>query len=94
MKTTFEPRFDAIPTRVELVGRLDDETLMILDVRTEHEFRVFEFWYNTLGAPSVRGPYSKVAARESSLRNSTAPGLSRRDVTGTVRNGKLARTDP
>jgi hypothetical protein len=29
----------------------------------------------------------------SSLRNSTAPGLSRRDVTGTVRNGKLARAD-
>jgi hypothetical protein len=34
------------------------------------------------------------AARQSGLRNSTAPGLSRRDVTGTVRNGKLARTDP
>jgi len=39
VKTTFEPRFDAIPTRAELAGRLDDETLMILDVRTEDEFR-------------------------------------------------------
>jgi hypothetical protein len=33
-------------------------------------------------------------ARQSGLRNSTAPGLSHRDVTGTVRNGQLARTDP
>jgi thiosulfate/3-mercaptopyruvate sulfurtransferase len=39
VKTTFEPRFDAIPTRAELAARLDDETLMILDVRTEDEFR-------------------------------------------------------
>jgi thiosulfate/3-mercaptopyruvate sulfurtransferase len=39
VKTTFEPHFDAIPTRAELAGRLDDETLMILDVRTEDEFR-------------------------------------------------------
>ena len=38
VKTTFEPRFDAVPTRDELVGRLDDAALMILDVRTDEEF--------------------------------------------------------
>jgi len=39
VKTTFEPRFEAVPTREELARRLDDETLLILDVRTEEEFR-------------------------------------------------------
>lgn len=39
VKTTFEPRYDAVPTRDELAGRLDDPTLMILDARTEEEFR-------------------------------------------------------
>ena len=38
MKTTFEPRLDAVPTREELAGRLDDPALTILDVRTEEEF--------------------------------------------------------
>ena len=38
IKTTFEPRFDAVPTRDELLSRLHDETLTILDVRTEEEF--------------------------------------------------------
>src|SRR2546428_3912984 len=38
VKTTFEPRFDAVPTRDELVGRLDDAALMFLDVRTDEEF--------------------------------------------------------
>jgi thiosulfate/3-mercaptopyruvate sulfurtransferase len=39
VKTSFEPRFEAVPTRDELVGRLDDSTLMILDVRSEEEFK-------------------------------------------------------
>jgi thiosulfate/3-mercaptopyruvate sulfurtransferase len=39
VKTTFESRLDAIPTRDELAGRLDDRGLTILDVRTEAEFR-------------------------------------------------------
>ena len=39
VKTTFEPCLDAVPTRDELAGRLDDATLMILDVRSEAEFR-------------------------------------------------------
>ena len=39
VKTRFEPRFDAVPTRDELASRLDDTTLMILDVRSEEEFR-------------------------------------------------------
>jgi thiosulfate/3-mercaptopyruvate sulfurtransferase len=39
VKTTFEPRFDAVPTRDELASRLDDESLLILDVRTEEEYR-------------------------------------------------------
>jgi thiosulfate/3-mercaptopyruvate sulfurtransferase len=38
VKTTFEPRQDAIPTRDELAARLNDDTLMILDVRTNEEF--------------------------------------------------------
>jgi thiosulfate/3-mercaptopyruvate sulfurtransferase len=38
VKTTFEPRLAAVPTRDELVSRLDDPTLTILDVRTEQEF--------------------------------------------------------
>jgi thiosulfate/3-mercaptopyruvate sulfurtransferase len=38
VKTTFEPRFDAIPTRDELVAKLGDPELMILDVRTAEEY--------------------------------------------------------
>lgn len=38
VKTTFEPRFDALPTRDELAARLDDPTLVILDVRNVDEF--------------------------------------------------------
>jgi thiosulfate/3-mercaptopyruvate sulfurtransferase len=38
VKTTFEPRFEAVPTRDELAGRLDDPKLTILDVRTDEEF--------------------------------------------------------
>ena len=38
VKTTFEPRLDAVPTRHELASRLQDETLTILDVRTDEEF--------------------------------------------------------
>ena len=39
VKTTFEPRLEAVPTRDELAGRLDDPALTILDVRTDEEFR-------------------------------------------------------
>lgn len=39
VKTAFEPRFEAVPTREELARRLDDTRLTILDVRTEAEFR-------------------------------------------------------
>ena len=38
VKTTWEPRLDAVPTRDEVVARLDDPSLTILDVRTEAEF--------------------------------------------------------
>ena len=38
VKTTFEPRFDAVPTRDELAGRLGDSALMILDVRSTEEY--------------------------------------------------------
>jgi thiosulfate/3-mercaptopyruvate sulfurtransferase len=38
VKTTFEPRLEAIPTRDELAARLTDDTLTILDVRTDEEF--------------------------------------------------------
>jgi thiosulfate/3-mercaptopyruvate sulfurtransferase len=38
VKTTFEPRLEAVPTREELVSRLDDGALTILDVRTPEEF--------------------------------------------------------
>ncbi|MFL5918747.1 MAG: sulfurtransferase, partial [Gaiellaceae bacterium] len=39
VKTTFAPSLDAVPTREELVGRLDDPALTLLDVRTEAEYR-------------------------------------------------------
>ena len=38
VKTTFEPSFDAVPTREELAARLHDPVLTILDVRTDEEF--------------------------------------------------------
>jgi thiosulfate/3-mercaptopyruvate sulfurtransferase len=38
VKTSFEPRLEAVPTREELASRLDDETLTLLDVRTTEEF--------------------------------------------------------
>ena len=39
VKTTFEPQLEAVPTRDELVGRLGDPRLTILDVRTDAEFQ-------------------------------------------------------
>lgn len=39
VKTTFEPSFEAVPTREELAARLNDPVLSILDVRTEEEFK-------------------------------------------------------
>ncbi len=39
VKTTFEPKLEAVPTREELASRLDDPRLTILDVRTDEEFR-------------------------------------------------------
>jgi thiosulfate/3-mercaptopyruvate sulfurtransferase len=39
VKTTFEPKLEAVPTREELAARLDDPALTILDVRTEEEFQ-------------------------------------------------------
>jgi thiosulfate/3-mercaptopyruvate sulfurtransferase len=38
VKTTFEPRLEAVPTRDELASRFDDPRLTILDVRTDDEF--------------------------------------------------------
>jgi thiosulfate/3-mercaptopyruvate sulfurtransferase len=38
VKTAFEPRLDALPTRDELARRLDDPGLVLLDVRTPEEF--------------------------------------------------------
>jgi thiosulfate/3-mercaptopyruvate sulfurtransferase len=38
VKTSFEPRLEAFPTREELASRLEDPQLMILDVRTPQEF--------------------------------------------------------
>jgi len=38
VKAQLEPRLDALPTRAELEGRLGEEDLMLLDVRTEEEF--------------------------------------------------------
>ena len=38
VKTTFEPRPAALPTRAELMSRLQDPELTILDVRTPEEF--------------------------------------------------------
>jgi thiosulfate/3-mercaptopyruvate sulfurtransferase len=38
VKTAFEPRLAAVPTRDELASRLDDAQLLILDVRTPEEF--------------------------------------------------------
>jgi thiosulfate/3-mercaptopyruvate sulfurtransferase len=38
VKTTFDSRTEAIPTRDELLSRLDDDALTILDVRTDEEF--------------------------------------------------------
>ena len=37
MKTRLEPRLDALPTRDELLARVGDRTLAILDVRTPEE---------------------------------------------------------
>src|SRR5204863_159565 len=39
VKTTFEPSLEAVPTREELVQRLEDPSLTILDVRTTEEYR-------------------------------------------------------
>jgi thiosulfate/3-mercaptopyruvate sulfurtransferase len=38
VKTQLEPRLDALPTRDEVLSRLDDSSLTLLDVRTPEEF--------------------------------------------------------
>jgi len=38
VKVSLEPRLDALPTRDELARRLDDPSLVLLDVRTPEEF--------------------------------------------------------
>jgi thiosulfate/3-mercaptopyruvate sulfurtransferase len=38
VKVQLEPRLDALPTRAVVEARLSDETLTLLDVRTEEEF--------------------------------------------------------
>ena len=38
VKTSFEPNLAALPTREELASRLEDESLTILDVRTDAEY--------------------------------------------------------
>jgi thiosulfate/3-mercaptopyruvate sulfurtransferase len=38
-KAQLEPRYDALPTRDELMRRLDDPELTLLDVRSDDEFR-------------------------------------------------------
>jgi thiosulfate/3-mercaptopyruvate sulfurtransferase len=38
VKTAFEPQLDALPTRDELARRLDDPSLVLLDVRTPEEY--------------------------------------------------------
>jgi thiosulfate/3-mercaptopyruvate sulfurtransferase len=38
VKTSFEPRLEALPTRDELASRLADPRLTLLDVRTDDEF--------------------------------------------------------
>jgi thiosulfate/3-mercaptopyruvate sulfurtransferase len=39
VKIQLEPRLDALPTRDELAGRLGDRNLLLLDTRTDEEFR-------------------------------------------------------
>jgi thiosulfate/3-mercaptopyruvate sulfurtransferase len=39
VKTSWEPRLEAVPSRDELAGRLEDPSLTLLDVRTDEEFR-------------------------------------------------------
>jgi thiosulfate/3-mercaptopyruvate sulfurtransferase len=39
VKTTFDARIDAVPTREEIASRLEDSSLVVLDVRTDDEFR-------------------------------------------------------
>lgn len=38
VKTTFDARIDAVPTREEIASRLEDFSLVVLDVRTDEEF--------------------------------------------------------
>ena len=38
VKTSFEPCLDAVPTREEILSRLEDPSLVVLDVRTDEEF--------------------------------------------------------
>jgi thiosulfate/3-mercaptopyruvate sulfurtransferase len=38
VRVQLEPRLDALPTRAEVEARLGDQTLTLLDVRTEEEF--------------------------------------------------------
>jgi len=58
------------------------------------EFDVLHFHIDQFHFPLFRPIANKTVTTLHGRQDLPAPGLSRRDVTGTVRNGKLARTDP
>jgi hypothetical protein len=57
------------------------------------EFDVLHFHIDQFHFPLFRPIANKTVTTLHGRQDLPAPGLSRRDVTGTVRNGKLSRTD-
>jgi len=68
--------------------------IMLEEVRRRaEEFDVLHFHIDQFHFPLFRPIANKTVTTLHGRQDLPAPGLSRRDVTGTVRNGKLSRTD-
>ena len=62
-RAELRPRLDAVPTREELLARLDDESLTILDVRREEEYAGNPVSLRSpAGAPPRSSPRLEVSA--------------------------------
>jgi glycosyltransferase involved in cell wall biosynthesis len=86
-----------VPTALRLDANVRDPIpycMPMLLRELADEFDVLHFHIDQFHFPLFRLIANKTVTTLHGRQDLPAPGLSRRDVTGTVRNGKLARTDP
>jgi Glycosyltransferase Family 4 len=85
-----------VPTALRLDANVRDPIpyyMPMLLRELADEFDVLHFHIDQFHFPLFRPIANKTVTTLHGRQDLPAPGLSRRDVTGTVRNGKLSRTD-